>query len=122
MISVLKTLLNPPTPLIMQLRWFTKNGKPGYKNWDTKTTKRAKASKAAFATIIGQCSDAFKGKMKTYDEWIQVQNDLGIIQLLQLIRTTIYSRTATNKSTLTYIEAGVGLLTCKLTKQMSNSK
>ena len=60
--------------------------------------------------------------MKTYDQWTQVQHDLGVIELLQLIRTTMYSGTATNNSTLTYIEAEVGLLTCKQTKQMSNSK
>ena len=60
--------------------------------------------------------------MKTYDQWTQVQHDLGVIELLQLIRTTMYSSTATNNSTLTYIKAEVGLLTCNQTKQLSNSK
>ena len=34
----------------------------------------------------------------------------------------MYSGTAKNNSTLTYIEAEIGLLTCKQTKKMSNLK
>jgi len=88
-----------------------------YKNWDTKTINRGEASKAAFAIIIGQCSNALKDKMKMYDEWINIQNYLAVIDILGLIRTTMYSGTATNKSTLTYIEAEMGLLNCNNKKR-----
>ena len=50
------------------------------------------------------------------------QNDLSVIGLLELISTTMYSGTATNKATLTYIEAELGLLNCHQSKKMSNSK
>ena len=46
------------TPVVYE-KWKT-----SYKNWDIKTTKRAETSKAAFAIIIGQCSDSLKDKMK----------------------------------------------------------
>ena len=39
-----------------------------HKNWNMKTYKREEASKAAFAIIMGQCSEALKDKMRTYDE------------------------------------------------------
>ena len=45
-------------------KWKTR-----YKNWDSLTNKRNEAIKAAYAIVIGQCSDAVKDKMKTYDEW-----------------------------------------------------
>ena len=60
--------------------------------------------------------------MKTYDEWMNIQNNLNIIEFFGLISTTIYAETATNKSTLTYIEAELGLLNCRQLKKMSNSK
>ena len=81
-------------------KWKTK-----YKNWDYLTLKRSEAIKSAYATIIGQCSDTVKDKMKTYDTWNTVQNDFDLIELLKLIRTAMYSGTSTDKSTLTYIEA-----------------
>ena len=93
-----------------------------HKNWDMKIHKREEASKAAFAIIIGQCSEALKDKMKTYDEWTNIQNHLLIINLLQLIRASMYSGTATTKSILTCIEAELCLLNCKQHKKMSNSK
>ena len=40
-------------------KWKTK-----YKNWDYLTSKRTEATKFAYATIIGQCSDTVKDKMK----------------------------------------------------------
>ena len=43
-------------------KWKTK-----YKNWDHLTSKRNEAKKAAYAIVIGQCSDTVKDKMKTYD-------------------------------------------------------
>ncbi len=79
--------------------------KTQHRNWDTKTQRREEASKASFAIIIGQCSDALKDKMRTYDDWENIQNTLNIIELLRLIRTTMNSGTATSKSTLNYIES-----------------
>ena len=60
--------------------------------------------------------------MRIYDEQTNIQNHLLIINLLQLIRTSMYSGTATTKSTLTCIEAELDLLNCKQHKKMSNSK
>ena len=93
-----------------------------HRNWDTKTQRREEAGKAAFAIIMGQCSDTLKDKMKTYDEWETIQSNLTVIELLELIRTAMYSGTATSKSTLTVIEAQLGLLNCKQTRKMTNSK
>lgn len=93
-----------------------------HRNWDMKTQRRDEGSKAAFAIIMGQCSDSLKDKMRTYDEWENIQANLTIIALLELIRTAMYSGTATSKSTLTSIEAELGLLNCKQSKKMSNSK
>ena len=104
-------------PAVAYEIWKTK-----YKNWDMLTNKRAEAGKAAYDIIIGQCSDSLKDKMKTYANWNTIQSDLDIINLLELIRTTMYSGTATNKSTLTYIEAELSLLNCKQKKKMTNSK
>ena len=115
-------IVEPPDPdengtQIEYEKWKTK-----YKNWDTLTTKREEASKAAFAIIIGQCSDVIKDKMKTYTQWDSIQTDMDIIELLRLIRTTMYSGTAHNKSTLTYIDAEQGLVNYKQTKNVSNSR
>ena len=45
---------------IQREKWKTK-----YKNWDYLTSKRTEAIKSAYATIIGQCSDTVKDKLKT---------------------------------------------------------
>ena len=42
-------------------KWKTK-----YRNWDNLTSKRNEATKAAYAIVIGQCSDPVKDKMKSY--------------------------------------------------------
>ena len=65
--------------------------KTKYKNWDYLTSKRTEATKAAYAIIIGQCSDSVKDKMKTYQTWNIVQGNLDLIELLKLIRTAMYS-------------------------------
>ena len=41
-------------------KWKTK-----YKNWDQLTSKRSEAKKAAYAIVIGQCSETVKDKMKS---------------------------------------------------------
>ena len=116
-------IVEPPDPVagttsgVAYEKWKTL-----HRNWDMKTQKRDEASKAAFAIIMGQCSDTLKDKMRTYNEWNNIQTDLTIIPLLELIRTAMYSGTATSKSTVTCIEAEFGLLNCKQTKKMSNSK
>lgn len=71
-----------------------------YKNWDVLTSKRNEAMKAAYAIIIGHCSDAVKEKMKTYPKWKTIQADLDVIELLRLIRTYMYSGTVSRKPTL----------------------
>ena len=98
-------------------KWKTK-----YKNWDQLTSKRTEAKKAAYAIVIGQCSDTVKDKMKTYDSWDSVQINLDIISLLKLIRTAMYSGTSSKKSTLTYIEAEGNMISFRQGAKISNSK
>ena len=84
-----------------------------HRNWDMRTQQYDEACKVAFTIIMGQCSDSLKDKMRTHEEWENIQAELAIITLLGLIRTVMYSGTATSKSTLTSIEAERGLLNCE---------
>ena len=97
-------------------KWKTR-----YKNWDILTTKRAEASKAAYAVLIGQCSDAMKDRMKTYPQWAGIQSRLNIIGLLELIQTSMYAGTASKKPTLSYLEAESALQNYKQGCRNSNN-
>ena len=91
-----------------------------YKQWDSLVNKQAEASKAAYAVIIGQCSDSIKVQMKTYPAWSTIQGLLDVIGLLQLIRTSMYKGTATRQPTLSLIEAESEMINCRQHRRMSN--
>ena len=95
------------TPIILE-RWKTR-----HKNWDQLASKMTEATKSVYAIVIGQCFDTVKDKVKTYNDLENIQPDLDLIELLRLIRTLIYSGTASKKTTLAYIEAELGLLDYK---------
>ena len=116
------TIEEPDDPIdgataIQLEKWKTK-----YKNWDYLTSKRNEAQKAAYAIVIGQCSDSVKDKMKTHATWNNVQSSLDLIELLKLIRTGMYSGTPSRKSTLTYIEAEINMISYRQANKLSNSK
>ena len=98
-------ILEPADPAVGASAIKMEKWKTRYKNWDILTTKRAEASKAAYAVLIGQCSNAMKDRMKTYPQWAGIQSRLNIIGLLELIRTSMYAGTASKKPTLSYPKA-----------------
>jgi len=52
-----------------------------YRNWNDRTNRRQEASRAAFAIVLGQCSEAVRSKMKTYQEWMTIESSIDVIGL-----------------------------------------
>lgn len=117
-----KTILEPsdPDPNASQVelkKWETR-----YKKWDSLTNKREEASRAAYAMILAQCSDAVIDRMQTYSTWAGIQDREDVIALLELIRAAIYSGPATKMPTVSYMEAEDEVVCFKQTRRMTNSQ
>ena len=98
MTKVSRRSQNQLTKLMTQPLLSIKYGKKITRTGTPRQRSVQRQVKPNLLSLLDNVSDVLKDKMKTYDEWMGIQNDLGIIELLQLVRTTMYSGTATNKS------------------------
>ena len=115
-------LLKPQDPDDNATRVEFKKWDFSHKEWKELTTKRSEASKAAFAIVLGQCSDSIQDRLATYQEYNVIQRRMDVIGLLRLIRTCMYAGTAAKKPKLSFIDSKHDLLTFTQERKMTNAK
>ena len=80
-----------------------------YQQYLKDLNSRKKNMGKVFALILGQCATSVRDKIEADESWQDVNDSSDPIELLKLIRTSIYQRGTSRKATHAYIEASRAL-------------
>lgn len=75
-----------------------------------------------YSLILGQCAPTIHDRLEASDDWEKVNSTSDAIQLLTLIRQSLYQRATRKKSTHALIDAETNLLCFHQHDRMSNSE
>ncbi|KAG7371090.1 hypothetical protein IV203_019660 [Nitzschia inconspicua] len=70
-----------------------------------KMRAREEAKKQAFSIILGQCSMAVTDRLESSEEWESIDESSDVLQLLKLIRKSLYTRSTSKQHTHSLQEA-----------------
>jgi uncharacterized membrane protein YgcG len=93
---------SPPadgTPISFEL-W-----KMARRTFEKQTEARRRNSSRVYALVLGQCSQALRNRMEAHDSWARINEQSGVMELLQLIQTCMIQRQTRQKPTHSLFEA-----------------
>ncbi|KAG7374846.1 reverse transcriptase RNA-dependent DNA polymerase [Nitzschia inconspicua] len=70
-----------------------------------KMRAREEAKKQAFSIILGQCSMAVTDRLESCEEWEKIDESSDVLELLKLIRKSLYTRSTSKQPTHSLQEA-----------------
>ena len=79
--------------------------KSEYENWNKAKQRRSHNMQRVFALILGQCSDTIKNRIRSDQQWLDIDQKCDVISLLTLIRDSLYQNAANLDKTHAMIEA-----------------
>ena len=79
--------------------------KSDYENWNKAKQRRSHNMQRVFALILGQCSDTIKNRIRSDQQWLEIDQKCDVISLLILIRDGLYQNAANLDKTHAMIEA-----------------
>ena len=74
-----------------------------------------------YALILGQCSKTIRDRIDAHEQWETVNTSLNVLDLLRLIRQSLYQRATRRQETHALIEAEITLMRFRQSERMSNS-
>ena len=112
----------PADPDPLANRIVLKKWEDRYKEAADKERARKSVSEQAFSVILGQCSPAVRDRIQAQRIYAHVKADLDVIELLRLIRTSLYAGGTSKKTEQSAQEAVERLMMFKQGSRMSNAR
>ena len=79
--------------------------KSEYENWNKARQQRTHNMQRVFALNLGQCSDTIKNRIRSDQEWLNIDQECNVTKLLTLIQDGLYQNAANLDKTHAMIEA-----------------
>ena len=79
--------------------------KSEYENWNKAKQRRSHNMQRVFALILGQCSNTIKNRIRSDQQWSDINQECDVTKLLTLIQDGLYQNAANLDKTHTMIEA-----------------
>ena len=79
--------------------------KSKYENWNKAKQRWSHNMQWVFTLILGQCSDTIKNRIRSDQQWLDIDQKCDVISLLMLIRDGLYQNAANLDKTHAMIEA-----------------
>ena len=79
--------------------------KSEYDNWNKAKQRRTHNMQQVFALILGQCSDTIKNRIRSDQQWSDINQENDVTKLLSLIQDGLYQNAANLDKTHAMIEA-----------------
>ena len=92
------------------------------KDYREKEKNRLKNTSKIFFLVLGQCTRAVRDRLEASDQWNDIYNGTELMQLMALIRTSMYDQVASRWHTHSYVEAENIFMRARQTENMSNSE
>jgi uncharacterized membrane protein YgcG len=75
------------------------------RTFEKQTEARRRNSSRVYALVLGQCSQALRNRMEAHENWARINEQSGVMELLQLIQTCMIQRQTRQKPTHSLFEA-----------------
>ena len=106
---------------VMFLRWNC--GKKTERNIaESKRNALKTQEKLSLSSLVRQCSRAIRDRVEAAAEWPAINNQSDVLELLKLIRKSLYNRATTRQGTHTLLDAENALHQFRQTKKMTVSE
>ena len=115
------TIVFPPDPDPLANRIVMKKWETHYREAAEKERIRNVVSEQAYSVILGQCSPAVRDRIEAQHNYTTIQQDLDIIELLKLIRNSLYAGATSKKHEQSAQEALERLVLFKQGHRMTNA-
>jgi len=117
----LDPITEPPDPpdttnVIAMKKWEME-----FRDYKSKTQRRATATDSAYAKLLGQCPQTVRDKMETFTQYETIRNSLDVVGLAKLIQVALFHGSANGDNSMSYADAEQRMMQYRQKNGVSNA-